>query len=160
MLPDLSVDWLMVQLISDELACKPEEIVDFDLQVCDTQPSIIGGALKEFVFSGRLDNLCSSFCSLKVRMDYITCYWNLIKMFIGCHNTKFIHEVFQMEQHGHHSAICLIHLRTTVRYRSVQSFVLMNFLNLFVIMSILGDRNLIFVCAEDACGPFRSRTEY
>jgi aspartyl aminopeptidase len=63
-LPESSLNWLMVQILSDELACKPEEIVDFDLQVCDTQPSIIGGALKEF--SGRLDNLCSSFCSLKV----------------------------------------------------------------------------------------------
>lgn len=60
---------LLWQILSDELACKPEEIVDFDLQVCDTQPSIIGGALKEFVFSGRLDNLCSSFCSLKALID-------------------------------------------------------------------------------------------
>lgn len=72
MLPDLSLDRLMVQLLADELSCKPDEIIDFDLQVCDTQPSIIGGALKEFIFSGRLDNLCSSFCSLKVPMDYIT----------------------------------------------------------------------------------------
>ena len=44
----------------------PEEICDFELNVCDTQPSVIGGALKEFIFSGRLDNLCMSFCSLKV----------------------------------------------------------------------------------------------
>lgn len=57
----------MEQLLSEELACNPEEICDFELQVCDTQPSVIGGALKEFIFSGRLDNLCSSFCSLKVK---------------------------------------------------------------------------------------------
>ena len=54
------------QLLSVELGCKPEEICDFELNVCDTQPSVIGGALKEFIFSGRLDNLCMSFCSLKV----------------------------------------------------------------------------------------------
>lgn len=36
------------------------------MQACDTQPSILAGAAKEFIFSGRLDNLCMSFCSLKV----------------------------------------------------------------------------------------------
>jgi aspartyl aminopeptidase len=60
---------LLLQLLADELSCKPEEIIDFDLQACDTQPSLIGGALKEFVFSGRLDNLCSSFCCLKALID-------------------------------------------------------------------------------------------
>lgn len=72
----ISSELAELQILSDELACKPEEIVDFDLQVCDTQLSIIGGALKEFVFSGRLDNLCSSFCSLKVLWDHNTCYLN------------------------------------------------------------------------------------
>lgn len=56
-----------LQLIADQAGCKPDEICDFELQVCDTQPSLIGGAEKEFIFSGRLDNLCMSFCSLKVR---------------------------------------------------------------------------------------------
>ena len=59
----------MEQLLSEELACNPEEICDFELQVCDTQPSVIGGALKEFIFSGRLDNLCSSVASLKVKRN-------------------------------------------------------------------------------------------
>ncbi|GFP88356.1 probable aspartyl aminopeptidase [Phtheirospermum japonicum] len=31
------------------------------------QESVIAGALKEFIFCGRLDNLCMSFCSLKSR---------------------------------------------------------------------------------------------
>jgi aspartyl aminopeptidase len=59
---------LLLQLLAQELDCKPGDICDFELQVCDTQPSVVGGALKEFIFSGRLDNLCMSFCSLKVRM--------------------------------------------------------------------------------------------
>lgn len=60
---------VLLQLIADNAGCKPDEICDFELQLCDTQPSIIGGALKEFIFSGRLDNLCMSFCSLKALID-------------------------------------------------------------------------------------------
>lgn len=55
-----------LQLLASKLECEPDDICDFELQACDTQPSIIAGAAKEFVFSGRLDNLCMSFCSLKV----------------------------------------------------------------------------------------------
>ena len=36
--------------------------------MCDTQPSVIGGAAREFVLSGRLDNLASSFCALKAML--------------------------------------------------------------------------------------------
>ncbi|KAH9303341.1 hypothetical protein KI387_014924, partial [Taxus chinensis] len=60
---------LLVELLASELGCKPEEICDFELQLCDTQPSVIAGIEKEFVFSGRLDNLCMSFCSLKALLD-------------------------------------------------------------------------------------------
>lgn len=54
------------QLLASKLGCEPDDICDFELQACDTQPSTIAGAAKEFIFSGRLDNLCMSFCSLKV----------------------------------------------------------------------------------------------
>ncbi|KAM1025632.1 hypothetical protein TB2_038630 [Malus domestica] len=60
---------LLLQLLADQLGCEPEHISDFELQACDTQPSIVAGAAKEFVFSGRLDNLCMSFCSLKALID-------------------------------------------------------------------------------------------
>lgn len=60
---------ILLQLIADKAGCKPDDICDFELQICDTQPSLIGGARKEFIFSGRLDNLCSSFCSLKALID-------------------------------------------------------------------------------------------
>ncbi|KAK9073562.1 hypothetical protein SSX86_007886 [Deinandra increscens subsp. villosa] len=60
---------LLLQLLAAHADCKPDDICDFELQACDTQPSIIAGALKEFIFSGRLDNLCMSFCSLKALID-------------------------------------------------------------------------------------------
>ncbi|XP_035543170.1 probable aspartyl aminopeptidase isoform X1 [Juglans regia] len=55
---------LLLQLLANQIGCEPDDICDFELQACDTQPSIIAGARKEFIFSGRLDNLCMSFCSL------------------------------------------------------------------------------------------------
>ncbi|XP_022135157.1 probable aspartyl aminopeptidase isoform X2 [Momordica charantia] len=60
---------LLLQLLADKLGCEPDDIFDFDLQVCDAQPSVVGGAKKEFIFSGRLDNLCMTFCSLKALID-------------------------------------------------------------------------------------------
>nr|XP_043636872.1 probable aspartyl aminopeptidase [Erigeron canadensis] len=60
---------LLLQLLAARAGCKADDICDFELQACDTQPSIIAGAMKEFVFSGRLDNLCMSFCSLKALID-------------------------------------------------------------------------------------------
>ncbi|CAJ2644444.1 unnamed protein product [Trifolium pratense] len=60
---------ILLQLLASKLECEPGDICDFELQACDTQPSIVAGAAKEFVFSGRLDNLCMSFCSLKALID-------------------------------------------------------------------------------------------
>ena len=56
---------VLLNLIADELCCSQTDIVDFDLQLCDTQPSTIGGAHKEFIFSGRLDNLFSVYCAVE-----------------------------------------------------------------------------------------------
>lgn len=55
--------------MSEELACKADEILGIELNVCDTQPSCIGGGNNEFIFSGRLDNLASSYCALRALVD-------------------------------------------------------------------------------------------
>ncbi|KAF8399911.1 hypothetical protein HHK36_015781 [Tetracentron sinense] len=60
---------LLLQLLATQAGCEPDDICDFELQACDTQPSIVAGAMKEFIFSGRLDNLCMTFCSLKALLD-------------------------------------------------------------------------------------------
>ncbi|XP_042500899.1 probable aspartyl aminopeptidase [Macadamia integrifolia] len=57
---------LLLELLAAQAGCEPDEICDFELQLCDTQPSTTAGSMKEFIFSGRLDNLCMSFCSLKL----------------------------------------------------------------------------------------------
>lgn len=60
---------LLLELIADELEVDPSEIVDLDLYISDTQPSVIGGALDEFVFAPRLDNLTSCFINAKALID-------------------------------------------------------------------------------------------
>ncbi|CAN0395259.1 unnamed protein product, partial [Laminaria digitata] len=60
---------LLVEMVAEELGCDAGDVEDFELQLCDTQPSCIGGARSEFVLSGRLDNLCSSWQSLRALID-------------------------------------------------------------------------------------------
>ncbi|XP_028057420.1 probable aspartyl aminopeptidase isoform X2 [Camellia sinensis] len=60
---------LLMQVLSDELSCGIEDIANIELNVCDTQPSCLGGANNEFIFSGRLDNLASSYCALRALID-------------------------------------------------------------------------------------------
>lgn len=56
---------VLIKLICDELKCQPEDIVDFDLCLADTQNAVIGGVYKEFIFSPRLDNLFNAYASLQ-----------------------------------------------------------------------------------------------
>lgn len=60
---------LLLAVLAEELDCDADEIVDFELEVCDVQPSVIGGAALEFIYSGRLDNLASAFCALKALLE-------------------------------------------------------------------------------------------
>ena len=62
-----------LQVLSEELDCSVEDIVTVELNVCDTQPSCLGGMNNEFIFSGRLDNLASSFCALRAFIDSCAC---------------------------------------------------------------------------------------
>ena len=59
----------LLDLIAVELSVSVEDIVDFDLNVCDTQRGTLGGAEEEFVFVGRLDNLAMSYCATTALID-------------------------------------------------------------------------------------------
>jgi len=59
-------------LLSSELGCDASHISDFELCLYDTQGAVIGGALDEFIFSARLDNLMSSFCALHALLETST----------------------------------------------------------------------------------------
>ncbi|KAG0287833.1 hypothetical protein BGZ98_004472, partial [Dissophora globulifera] len=56
---------VLMHLLSEELKVPVDKILDFELCLYDTQPSAIGGAYNEFIFSGRLDNLMMSYCSIE-----------------------------------------------------------------------------------------------
>ncbi|KAK5111551.1 hypothetical protein LTR62_004847 [Meristemomyces frigidus] len=54
-----------VELVAREAGCKPDEILDFELVLFDTQPSCLGGLNNEFVYSARLDNLGMTYCAVE-----------------------------------------------------------------------------------------------
>lgn len=56
---------VLLQILADELKVDVNDIRDLELSVVDVQPGVIGGAMNEFIFSPRLDNLMSCFCSLQ-----------------------------------------------------------------------------------------------
>uniref|UniRef100_A0A7S2SV01 aspartyl aminopeptidase n=1 Tax=Rhizochromulina marina TaxID=1034831 RepID=A0A7S2SV01_9STRA len=60
---------LLMSVVAEELGCEVSDIVDFELQLADTQPSAIIGACREFVSSGRLDNQGTCFTGTRGLID-------------------------------------------------------------------------------------------
>ncbi|CAI5939315.1 unnamed protein product [Closterium sp. NIES-64] len=61
---------LLLELLAEQLSCSPSAILDFELNVCDTQRSVAGaGGAGEFIFSGRLDNLACCYTALQALID-------------------------------------------------------------------------------------------
>ena len=52
----------IVELVATEAGVKPEDVVDFELSLYDTQKSCLGGLNEELIFSARLDNLGMTYC--------------------------------------------------------------------------------------------------
>jgi aspartyl aminopeptidase len=63
---------VLLQLIAKELELNIDQIADFELCLFDTQGANVGGALDEFIFSPRLDNLCCSWISTHSLLDSLS----------------------------------------------------------------------------------------
>lgn len=55
----------LIELIAEEASCKPDDVLDFELVLYDTQPACLGGLNTEFVHSARLDNLGMTYCAVE-----------------------------------------------------------------------------------------------
>lgn len=60
---------VLMELMAKELQCSVDDIREFELCLTDFAPSAIGGARDEFIFSPRLDNLMSCFCSMESLLE-------------------------------------------------------------------------------------------
>lgn len=55
----------IVQLIASDAGVSPEDVVDFEVVLYDTQKACLGGLNDEFIFSARLDNLNQTYCATR-----------------------------------------------------------------------------------------------
>jgi aspartyl aminopeptidase len=56
---------VLVECLAEAAGVRAEDVVDFEVCMYDTQPSTLGGAREEFIFSARLDNLLSCYCGVE-----------------------------------------------------------------------------------------------
>ena len=71
---------VLVKRLAQEVGCKPEDIVDFELNVCDTQPGVIGGVLSQ--------------CAGLMQATFAPCMWTAC--FYGLCCTRQAQHLFQL----------------------------------------------------------------
>ncbi len=60
---------VLLEAIAKDLACTIDDIVDFELNIIDTQPARLGGFHREFIYSGRQDNLNSTITTVDALIE-------------------------------------------------------------------------------------------
>jgi aspartyl aminopeptidase len=61
----------IVELIAKDAGVEPEDVVDFEMVLYDTQKACLGGLLDEFIFSARLDNLNQTYCATSAIIESV-----------------------------------------------------------------------------------------
>lgn len=62
----------LMRLLCEEMDIQPEQMMDFELCLADTQPAAIGGACNEFLYSPRLDNLFSAYTAAQGLLESLS----------------------------------------------------------------------------------------
>lgn len=62
----------IVELIATEAGAKPEDVMDFEMVLYDTQKACLGGLMDEFIFSARLDNINQTYCAAVGLIDSVS----------------------------------------------------------------------------------------
>lgn len=60
----------LLSLLCEELKCEPQQIMDMELTLCDTQPGATWGAGEEFLSSPRLDNQVHCYTGLSALLEH------------------------------------------------------------------------------------------
>src|SRR5690606_36877214 len=60
---------IVVQAVADAAGDKPEDIVDFEMLLFDTQPAVLGGINAEFIDAATQDNQTMSYCATQALID-------------------------------------------------------------------------------------------
>jgi len=63
---------ILINLLAEELKVSADSIWDFELCLADHADGVIGGALNEFIFAARLDNLISTYCAVQALVNSST----------------------------------------------------------------------------------------
>jgi len=60
---------ILLEIVAKHAECRPEEIMDMDLYLYDSQPAAITGVKEEFLSGARLDNLVGTYTSVRGLID-------------------------------------------------------------------------------------------
>jgi aspartyl aminopeptidase len=62
----------LVNMVATDAGVSPDDIIDFELVLYDTQKACLGGLMEEFIFSARLDNLNQTYCATMGLIDSVS----------------------------------------------------------------------------------------
>merc|ERR1719228_3081703 len=67
--PDKRHSSQLLTLLSEEVGCRPDQIKDLELTLCDTQPGAVWGVNREMLSCPRLDNQVHCYTGLKALLE-------------------------------------------------------------------------------------------